>query len=380
MQLLIVSLLIFILGKICCVISAHKLVYFVISLKTFWIVKEMHLPTAHTIFEYARIQFTAQGRWYLGAAIGFADLLSHVLVIKWKSGLMNYPGCQRLVLLSHTQLILLLPMGYWADKFSCPECCLVLVNGFLHWNRLFIYTCSLLCQVNLISVMLRKTDFITITFGWTWHHSPCVSSVFQLSTSQRVTGPLVSLLLDQNSQFTTGILNEKLAFKQETHLENHCRFEELAASLHPLLFTELQHVREFACLKGASCSFTTLSLDEHDFSLHKGDFRDAVCLRYGWSLSHLPTECVCGASFTDDHPFTCPHSDYPTLLHNEIRDITAQLMSEICPNMNTLATLLSVTHERFSLLHKCWVWCSPRYEGTGVLGVHHQQAYVCLIL
>ena len=130
--------------------------YFVISSQTFLIVKEMHLPIAHAIFEYTRIQFVAQCRWYLGAAIGSADMLSHVLVINGKSGLMNYQGCQRLVLLSHMQLILPLPMGYWADGLSCPEYCLVLVNGFLHWNRLFIYTCSLLCQVNSILVMLRE--------------------------------------------------------------------------------------------------------------------------------------------------------------------------------------------------------------------------------
>ena len=120
----------------------------------------MHLPIAHANLNIrTRIQFTAQGRWYLDAAIGSADLLSHVLVIKWKSGLVTYPGCQRLVLLSHMQLILPLPMGYWTDGHSCPERCLVLVNGFLHWNRLFIYTCSLLCQVNLISVKLRENWF-----------------------------------------------------------------------------------------------------------------------------------------------------------------------------------------------------------------------------
>ena len=101
----------------------------------------------------------------------------------------------------------------------------------------------------------------------------------------------------------------------------------MAASLHLLLSTELQRARELACLKRASNWLTVLPLDEHDFSLHKGDFHDAVCLRYGWSLPHLPMECICGASFTVNHAFTCPHGGFPTLRHNEIRDITAQLMS-----------------------------------------------------
>ena len=54
---------------------------------------------------------------------------------------------------------------------------------------------------------------------------PCVSSAFQFDASQRVTGPLVSLLLEQDSQFTIEILNEQLALKQEIHLENRRRSE-----------------------------------------------------------------------------------------------------------------------------------------------------------
>ena len=114
-----------------------------------------------------------------------------------------------------------------------------------------------------------------------------------------------------------------------------------------MLSIELQRARELACLKGASSWLTVLPLDDHAFSLHKGDFRDAVCLRYGWSLPHLPTECICGASFAVDHAFTCPHGGYPTLRHNEIRDITAQLMSEVCPNVATEPVLQPVTNERF---------------------------------
>ena len=37
-----------------------------------------------------------------------------------------------------------------------------------------------------------------------------------------------------------------------------------------------------------------LRLEDHDFYLHKGEFRDALCLRYGWSLSNTPHTCNCG--------------------------------------------------------------------------------------
>ena len=206
--------------------------------------------------------------------------------------------------------------------------------------------------------------------------NPYDASAFQFAASQRVTGPLVSLILEQDSQFTVDVLNEQLALKREIHLENHCRTKNLAASLHPLLPAELQRARELACLKSASSWLTVLPLDEYGFSLHKGDFRDAVCLCYGWPLPHLPMECVCGTSFTVEHAFTCPHGGYPSLRHNEIRDTTAQLMSEVCPNVATEPTLQPVTNERF--FHR-----SANTENgarldvraQGFWGIYHQQAY-----
>ena len=206
--------------------------------------------------------------------------------------------------------------------------------------------------------------------------NPCLSSAFQFEVSQRVTGPLVSLLLEQDPRFTIGTLNEQLALKQGIHRENCHRSEESAASLHPLLSIELQHARELACLKGASSWLTVLPLDDHALSLHKGDFRDAVCLRYGWSLPHLPMECICGVSFTVDHAFTSPHGGYPTLCHNEIRDITTQLMSEVCPNVATEPILQPITNEHF-FHHSANTETGARLDvrTQGFWGIHHQQAY-----
>ena len=102
--------------------------------------------------------------------------------------------------------------------------------------------------------------------------NPCATLAFHFAASQKVTGPLVSFILVQDSQFTVDVLNEQLALKQEIHLENRCRTKGLAASLHPLLPTELQRARELACLQSASSWLSVLPLDEHGFSLHKGEF------------------------------------------------------------------------------------------------------------
>uniref|UniRef100_A0A1X7TEM9 Uncharacterized protein n=1 Tax=Amphimedon queenslandica TaxID=400682 RepID=A0A1X7TEM9_AMPQE len=85
--------------------------------------------------------------------------------------------------------------------------------------------------------------------------------------------------------------------------------------------------------RGASSWLTVLPIKEHGFTLHKGDFRDALCLRYGWSPPLLPSHCVCGHNFSVEHALNCKCGGFPSIRHNELRDITADLLTEVCHNV-----------------------------------------------
>ena len=67
--------------------------------------------------------------------------------------------------------------------------------------------------------------------------------------------------------------------------------------------------------------------------IHKGAFRDALALRYGWPLHNTPSACACGSPFTVEHTLSCPKGGYPSIRHNDIRDFTAFLMTEVCHNV-----------------------------------------------
>ena len=95
----------------------------------------------------------------------------------------------------------------------------------------------------------------------------------------------------------------------------------------------LQRAMDLAQEKGASSWLTSLPIGEFGFSLHKSAFRDAIALRYGWTPLNIPTHCACGAPFSVQHALSCPKGGFPTLRHNEVRDLTAKLMSEVCHNM-----------------------------------------------
>ena len=84
---------------------------------------------------------------------------------------------------------------------------------------------------------------------------------------------------------------------------------------------------------GVSSWLSALPIEEHHFSLSKGTFRDALCLRYGWNITNVSSKCACGANFDIDHAMSCHKGGLPTLRHNEVWDITAEMIKEVCKNV-----------------------------------------------
>ena len=114
-----------------------------------------------------------------------------------------------------------------------------------------------------------------------------------------------------------------------------------------ILPDSLKRCVQLAQEKGASSWLTVRPLQEHGFRLHKSAFHDALCLRYGWPLKHLPDQCVCGHDLTVDHAMSCPTGGLPSMRHNEIRDFLGALLSEVCINAAVEPVLQTLTGERF---------------------------------
>ena len=100
--------------------------------------------------------------------------------------------------------------------------------------------------------------------------------------------------------------------------------------------------------KGASSWLAALPVESHGFSQHKGAFRDAISLRHGRQPSLLPTTCICGKSFTVDHALNCPTGGFPSIHHNEIRDLTVNLMAEVCHDVRVEPSLQPLCGEHLS--------------------------------
>ena len=77
--------------------------------------------------------------------------------------------------------------------------------------------------------------------------------------------------------------------------------------------------------------------------LKKGEFRDALNLRYEWQMKNVPHHCKCGKAFSTDHGMTCPYGGLSIARHNEI--ITAQWLTEVCTNVEKEPQLQSLSGE-----------------------------------
>ena len=137
----------------------------------------------------------------------------------------------------------------------------------------------------------------------------------------------------------------------------------------------LQRCIELANEKGSSSWLTVLPSEDHGFHLSKGDFRDALCLRYGWQLPDVPSKCSCGKRFDVDHAMICPKGGFPTLRHNEVRDITADLLTESCYDVAIEPQLHPLDGETFQ--HKTAITDDQTRLDISARGVwqHSQHAF-----
>ena len=60
----------------------------------------------------------------------------------------------------------------------------------------------------------------------------------------------------------------------------------------------------------------------------------------------MPQLCNCGTQFTVDHAMICHMGGFSKIHHNEIQDITASLLTEVCHNVATEPALQPLTGER----------------------------------
>ena len=177
---------------------------------------------------------------------------------------------------------------------------------------------------------------------------PSKAAEREFLSSQKITSSLRHHILAQDSEYSHNIINDQLQEKSKIRQDNRKRDQDEANQIYQQLPDRLQKAVELSREKGASTWLSALPLTEHGFTLHKSGFHDALALRYGWTPTRLLTRCGCGSNFSVEHALSCAKGGFPTLRHNEIRDITASLLTEVCSEVCVEPELQPVAPDQLS--------------------------------
>jgi septum formation topological specificity factor MinE len=98
--------------------------------------------------------------------------------------------------------------------------------------------------------------------------------------------------------------------------------------------------------KGAGSWLSVPPIRSLGYVLNKQEFRDSICLRYDWKIPNTPNYCQCGKKNNVDHALSCKKGGFLHLRHDQIRNLDAELMKEVCKDVRIEPELLPLQNQQ----------------------------------
>ena len=146
--------------------------------------------------------------------------------------------------------------------------------------------------------------------------NPCVRAASQFQASASTISPLVASLVGHLDSPYANIQSAQSGSVSEVSARNSRSTRERANELRENSLTISVDKWNVQMRREPQVGYLCLQFGNTNSHLHNSSFRDALCLRYGWKATGLPTSCVCGKSFTVDHSLSC---GYTIMRHNELK-------------------------------------------------------------
>ena len=315
------------------------------AVKTNLVVKVEHAATARELFAGTGINITTEGKRHLGAAVGSRSYTEEYVadkVEKWSDEI------KKLAHIAQTQ-----PHAAYSAYTHGLSCHWTFLSQTIPEIANLLHPLEEAIQQHLIPALTgrppcsreeRELLALPVRLGGIGITNPVSTSQHAFEASVRLTSPLVSAIATQDQNRLVDI-SEVIETKASIWQSNREYQVQQAETVYGHLSPQLKRCVDLAKEKGTSSWLSVLPLDDNDFSLHKGACKDAICLRYGWKLPNTPNKCSCGITFSTDHAIICPKGGFPTIRHNELCDVTASLLSEVCHNVATEPRLQPLSGE-----------------------------------
>ena len=196
-----------------------------------------------------------------------------------------------------------------------------------------------------VSDIERRILALPIRHGGMGIANPTKTSEHEHDASLRITNNLTQIIYNQEEDFSNYNQKEvneeikKIKAKKEERFEK--EYEEIVENLD----AKSRRILDLARESGAGSCLNAIPIQSLGYSLNKQEFKDSVCLRYGWQIPDTPTYCQCSKKNDIDHALSCKLGGYVNMRHNRIRDLEAELMREVCHDVKVEPELLPLDSE-----------------------------------
>ena len=301
--------------------------------KTWLLVKEEGHMEAQSLFAQSGVNITSSGQKHLGAALGNLEFTTKFIETKVKEWT--------------REVEVLSEFGRRDPHSAYAAVTHGLISKWLYLMRTIPNINQSLKPLEeeirhkLIPAIIGRSDItneersllaLPCRLGGMGLINPMEISDDQYHSSRDITAPLINLILEKKMEMTENVENEMRQAKANVKRRKRVKQEESSTNIK--MSDRLKRHVEFAKEKGSSIWLTTLPVEKNGFALQRSEFKDAVSLRYGWLPDRLPLKCACSTPFSVEHALSCPKGAFPTHRHNELRDITASLLSEVCTDVS----------------------------------------------
>ena len=323
--------------------------YFINASKLVMIVKEESLEEAERLFEGSDIQITTAGGKYLGGSIGngtFKEAFVKKKVEQWKTELESLAQIAASQPQSAYSLLTHSLQHKWSFLMRSMRDVSQLLQPIEDVIRHKVIP-AITGKQN-ISDAERRLFSLPTRMGGLGIGIPTELAQQEFCNSVTVTKPLVQSMLGESDMNNVEIKSDQDQARKSVHLKNKQTNDRTAEETVRVLPETTQRAVSLAQEQGAASWLNTLPIEEHGFALHKGAFQDALALRFGWRPVGMATMYVCGKSNDVQHALSCKTGGLPIHRHNDIRDLTTSLMSEVSTSTETEPQLQPLSGESLS--------------------------------
>ena len=298
--------------------------------KSWLIVKKEYLEEAKILFKNTGLNITSEGRKHLGAAVGSETFKESYVKDKIENWIIQIKELAKIAWVEPHLAYSAFVKGF-RHKFNYLMRTIPEIDALFKPLDLVIddFLLPALLNGKLLNKEERILFALPVKFGGMGLPKISETASTEYNNSRLITEDLVENVKKQKDILEIlpdRTYNAKKLIRAEKTEQNKNTLIILKTSMSSSKLRLLECILE----KGSSNWLTALPIKESGFYLDKSTWWDALYLRYGFNMKRLPSYCNCGKAFSVEHAMLCMKGGYVTMRHNELRDMTAELLEEVC--------------------------------------------------